>query len=135
MIDAQTTANNALQVVQAAGMTLEEIGSFDENPSGTTYSYNVTLNKTANDYKAILIIFVSITSTSASSFDHYTMFVPVISIRDFYLVCPLNNSFYQRGFTLSADGLKISANVCTEVGGNGVPDANKVIIRKVYGIK
>ncbi len=132
---AQTVANNALEVAQAAGMTLEEIGTFDENPSGTAYSYNVTLNKTANDYKAILILFTDITSTAAGSFSHFTMFIPVIAIRNFYLVCPSSNSFYQRGFTLSTDGLKISANVCTKVGGDGVPDAQRVIIRKVYGIK
>lgn len=132
---AATVANNALEVAHAAGMSLEEIGSFDENPSGSTYSYNVTLDKTANDYKAILILFVDITSTSASSFDHYTMFIPVITIRNFNLVCPAGNSFYTRGFTLSTDGLKISANVCTEVGGNGIPDSQRVIIRKVYGIK
>lgn len=134
---AATVANNALEKAEAAGMALEEIGSFDEDPSGTRYTYTVNLNKNANNYKAIIIVYSEITSTGDTSFYHYTMVLPMLGTRYFTMTCPNSNKneIFIRGFNIENDGLSIKANACTAIGGTGVPDAQRLIIRKVYGIK
>ena len=127
---AATVANKALEVAQAAGLVVEEIGTY----SGTGgFGYEVTLTKTADNFKFIVVAMKS--TRSASKVNYYMVFPGVTTNACFPRISSASDTaFATRDISIKNDNSAIVIGACNVLGST-TPVSDLGIVTTIYGVK
>ena len=134
---AATVANNALEVAQGAGFSIEKL--WERAPSTMRLSVTATLNKPITDYKMYVIVFQTIIDTPARNTIRFE--VGVVSERALTTKEPLTGSLLQSVYTNGSSLLSLirayrfDGDDATKMVFYSTNNDDSCIPTAVYGIK